>query len=287
MNMKTLLFSIFLALMAIAAQGQDKIYKTDGTVIDAKVKTVGDKSVTYNRFDNQGGPEYTMLKREIAKIVYENGSMDNFEGFDKATTKGYKGQRPVKKYGDNILSITPVAYTASADATINDVGIGACYERFLDKRDRISINLPVMLFFSSSKDYNGNIISYNYSNYTYSGNYQSVYLMPGVKFYPARYNEKVRYALGFSFFCIFGGEPYGYYDPNNMYNQNAPTGTHVYSMYGLMFSNSVNICATKHLYMALDLGAGMPVKDNRVTGGDGIGIPIPFVQLGFKVGYRY
>ena len=119
--------------------------------------------------------------------------------------------------------------------------------------------------------------------------------MPGIKFYPAPDRYRVRYSLGASFFCFLGGEPAAVYDANSVTgNYNPATGTYTYAagtyhytMYGFMLSNSVNIAATKHLVMGIGLGAGFPVSDNRYAAGESLGIPVPFIQFGFKIGYRY
>lgn len=303
-NLKIVALTICIALTTLAAQAQDKLYKKDGTEIDSKVKSVGNNTVIYKRFDNQDGPEYTILKIDIAKIVYQNGTTDVFEGFDKETgNKKEPGSRKDKhekysgKYGKDIFSIIPAAYTAAVDGNINDVGIGICYERLLDKRGRIGFTLPLLMSFSSTRDYANNSYNYNGTNVTY-GNYTSIYFMPGIKFYPAPDRMKVRYAIGASFFCILGGEPaavyynsssQGVYNPSTgTYTYPSETGTYHYAMYGLMFSNSVNITATRHLYMAIDLGAGIPFSDNRyANNGETLGVPAPFMQIGFKMGYRY
>ena len=288
-----------LSIVTLSLHAQDKIYKKDGGVISAKVKSVGSTMVIYKRFDNPDGPEYTILKKDVNQIKYENGTTDNFKGEDtKEGHQGYakggsKKAKFVKKYGDNILSVTPGAYTVSIDGTINDVGIGFCYERQLDERGHISFNLPVMVSFSSSKDFTNNSFYYNSNNngtYTASASYHSYYFMPGVKFYPATSKEKVRYSLGASFFAIFGSEPYWVYDNGNNY----ATGTNLggdwkYAVYGFMLFNSVNIAASKHLLMTIDLGLGIPVSDNRRTNNDN-GLDVifaPWIQFGFKVGYRF
>ncbi len=300
-NLKIVALTICIALTTLAAHAQDKLYKKDGTEIDSKVKSVGNSTVIYKRFDNQDGPDYTILKTDIAKIIYQNGTTDVFEGFDKESgNKKEPGSRKDKhekyssKYGKDIFSIIPAAYTAAADGNINDVGIGICYERLLDMRGRIGLTLPLMMSFSSNRDYANTSYNYNGTNVTYD-HYTSLYFMPGIKFYPAPDRIKVRYSIGASFFCIFGGEPYEVYDNynNGSYNPTNgttyyPTGTYHYAMYGLMFSNSVNITATRHLYMAIDLGAGIPFSDNRyANNGETLGIPVPFIQIGFKIGYRY
>ena len=293
---KFLLLFVSSIIMSAALHAQDKIYKTDGGIIEAKVKKVDPVTIVYKRFDNQDGPEYTILKKEVVKIVYQNGTADIFKGDGKnddpesgAGHKSEKGKGAMsvkRKYGDNILSVIPGAYTVSADGTINDVGVGLCYERLLDKRGHIGFSLPVMMCFASSKDFNNYAYNYNSNGIAYTGNYHSFFFMPGIKFYPAGSNTNVRSSIGASLFCAFGGEPMGVFD----YNSSSPTATYHYSMTGLMLSNSINISAARHLYMALDLAAGVPLSDNRHSNNDQSaldGLLAPFIQFGFKFGYRY
>ena len=282
----TFLCAVLLA-SPLLATAQDKIYKTDGAIINAKVKTVGTNTVTYKKYDNPTGPDYTILKKEISSITYETGGQDNFKAPGDADAK--IGHSRVA-YGKNILSFTPLAYSASLDGSINDAGIGITYERQLDKFGHISFNLPVMMNFSSSKDFNN--YDYNYTGgvqVTYPS-YHSFFIMPGLKFYPAGSKEMVRYSLGAALFAGFGSEPYAVYEYNNYsatssYN---PTGDYRYAMYGLMISNSINISVSRHVYMALDLSAGIPISDNRHANSDQIDqLATPFIQFAFKGGYRF
>jgi hypothetical protein len=285
-----LLLTVSIAI-SLSLLAQDKIYKTDGDIIEAKVKRVDPTAIVYKRFDNQDGPEYGILKKEVVKIVYENGTTDVFRGGDgndgKDQSRGGKSGKVVKnKYGNNILSVTPAAYTVSVDGSINDVGLGLCYERLLDKRGHIGFNLPVMINFASTHDFNNYYYNgYNNNNVNYTDHYHSFFFEPGIKFYPAGSNTRVRYSIGASLFCAFGTEPMGVFD----FNTASPTSTYHYSMTGLMLSNSINITATRHLCMAIDLATGVPISDNRHNNYDQTigGLAAPFLQFGFKIGYRY
>ena len=290
----------FLAILSIvffSLRAQDKIYKNDGAVIDAKVITVGTTIIIYQRPDKTNSLEYTITKREVSRIQYGNGITDNFKGIETKKAKPRHANRKtentkfVKMYGDNVISVIAGAYTAGIDGTINDAGLGLCYERQLNERGHISFSLPLLVSFSSDKDFSNRSI-YNY-NYPYRsnpdfGNYYSFYVMPGVKFYPASSNYRVRYSMGVSFFTIFGSEPYAVYDNNNQTGV-FPKGNWSYAVYGFMISNSLNIAASKHLLMSIDLGTGIPISDNRHADNNGgldnlIG---PWIQFGGKLGYRF
>ncbi len=70
-----------LVLIFISAQihAQDKIYRLNGTVIQAKVLEVGDEEIKYKQFDNQEGPIYVLETDRVKKIVYENGKVETFK----------------------------------------------------------------------------------------------------------------------------------------------------------------------------------------------------------------
>ena len=288
--MRSITLLAALLLIAHFAHAQDKIYKADGSVINAKVKTVGTNTVTYKKYDNPTGPDYTILKKEISSIVYETGGQDNFKQDDDKSTK--YGRKRIN-YGKNIFCVIPGAYSASLDGTINDAAIGISYERQLDKFGHISFYMPVLLNFTSNKDFRDYDDSYNSTGTaTNFPSYHSYTFMPGVKFYPATTKEKVRYSLGAAFFATFGKEPYSVYDYNNYYS----TGTYVapgngdynYALYGVMISNSVNVSVTKNIFMSIDLSTGFPVSDNRHAGTNEIDeLVSPFIQFAFKAGYRF
>jgi tetratricopeptide (TPR) repeat protein len=58
--------------------GQDKIIKTDSTIIQAKVQEISDAEIKYKKFSNLSGPIYTVKKENVWKIVYENGEQETY-----------------------------------------------------------------------------------------------------------------------------------------------------------------------------------------------------------------
>jgi len=292
MTFKTFLLTIAI-FSSILATAQDKIYKTNGTIIDAKVKEVNQTTVNYKRFDNPNGPDYSILKREVDKIVYQNGTIDKFEagnssGSSHKSKSSGKTKHEANRFGDNILTVIPAAFTADIfNNSINDPGIGICYERMLDEHGHISICIPIILNFTQNKDFNSGYF-YNYNGYySGSGSYTSYSFMPGIKFYPADSKERFRYSIGASFFALFGSEPYGLYD--NSGNATGPvSGDWHYTMYGLMITNSLNVSVSKHFYMEFDLNGGIPFSDNRVASQDVLtNLATPLLQFSLKAGYRF
>ena len=74
---------IFLTVLVIFVYkfnfSQDIIIFKDGTEIEAKVFKITINEITYKKFENLNGPEYTEKKNNIFMIKYENGSKDVFK----------------------------------------------------------------------------------------------------------------------------------------------------------------------------------------------------------------
>jgi hypothetical protein len=291
MNMKNLILPL-LFVLPFSVQAQDKIYKRDGSVIESKVKTVSASKITYKRFDNQEGPDYTSPMREVAKIVYQNGVTDNFE---EKTLPHRAGNRSNKKpdgghkLGNNLFTFIPGAYTAALTGTINDPGIGLCYERLLDDEGHFGFVVPLLYSFAQNKNYNN---YYYMSSYAYTGtnNYTSLTFAPGIKFYPDRGVRRARYAIGASFFVTRGTEPYDVYD-NNFSSGVVPgtRGDWRYTMYGGLISNSINITVSKHFYMELDVNGMVAFSDNRRRNTSFMNddMALPILQFVLKTGVRF
>jgi hypothetical protein len=77
-NKFELVFCIFMLLFLAPhfIKAQDKIHKTDNTVIEAKVIEITDVEIKYKIFSNQSGPTYTIGIPEVSMIVYENGEKE-------------------------------------------------------------------------------------------------------------------------------------------------------------------------------------------------------------------
>lgn len=77
--MKTFIAVFCLSLLMVCGvRAQDIIHTTDGTQIRAKVIEIRAETVTYKLFERLDGPLYVIAKREIYKIVYENGMEEVF-----------------------------------------------------------------------------------------------------------------------------------------------------------------------------------------------------------------
>lgn len=79
--------ALFLLLLSSAVSfAQDVIIETSGSRTEAKILTINDAEISYKRFTNINGPTYTKRIEKIARIEYENGDVDDFDG--RAETEG-------------------------------------------------------------------------------------------------------------------------------------------------------------------------------------------------------
>jgi len=77
--MKKILTVFTLFIFCTFAMAQDKIYKKDKEVIEAKIFEVGSGEIKYKIYKDPDGPVYTMDKDLISKVVYENGRTEIYQ----------------------------------------------------------------------------------------------------------------------------------------------------------------------------------------------------------------
>jgi hypothetical protein len=58
---------------------QDKIYRNNGKIVEAKIIEIGSDEIKYKEFNNPDGPIYVLETDKIKKIVFENGTTQKFE----------------------------------------------------------------------------------------------------------------------------------------------------------------------------------------------------------------
>ncbi len=284
-----------LLLVSVAAGAQDKIFLVDGTTVQAKVKEVGQRNIVYTRWDNQEGAEYVVARRDVEKIVFQNGTEETFarsrdprfrrpgrepkaeSATSSAPAVGERERMSLPGYGHNILALAPIQMTNESTA-----GVGIQYERILDKGGIISLYLPVA--FSFYEDEVSNPISSSAPPAKKSRIF--TYLYPGAKIYPAGSAHRVSYSVGPTFALGFGDK----------YKENLtldPVSGSVIRKYeeasvfkaGFLVNNGLNIQPTKALYVGLELGIGIYYYNNETT--DFAAGDEPMVQFNFKMGYRF
>ncbi len=96
--MRKALFAMaaFMLLSTCQIFAQDLITLKDGTDIQAKVLEITPTELKYKKYNNQEGPTFTILKKEILMVRYENGEKDVFN--DTPTTAiNYNTNQSIKQ----------------------------------------------------------------------------------------------------------------------------------------------------------------------------------------------
>jgi hypothetical protein len=110
---KSILFS-FMMLIFGCAIAQDKLYKPDGSVIDAKITEVSQSEVKFKKLNNLDGPTFVIQKSELLMIVYSNGETEVITKEEEEENRKEKDEITVKtekpEYGRNILAINPIGF---------------------------------------------------------------------------------------------------------------------------------------------------------------------------------
>ncbi len=95
---------MLLAVMfSVAMMADDIIVTKDSQRINGKIEEVGLDAIKYRRSDNLTGPLYTLQKKDIATIIYENGHIETFQE---------EVQQPAVALSSNNQTHTPKTYLA-------------------------------------------------------------------------------------------------------------------------------------------------------------------------------
>lgn len=184
--MKASILPILFFLISFSAFGQDIIYTNDGETIESKVTEIGKKEVRYKKFSNQSGPNYTISTSRINRIVYENGSVENFqESSDKQESGGLFSVKP-DQLGNNHIYLNVV------DIIFQNVTFG--YERILGEQRKVGIRVPLSfsLYGNSGNNFNFNTYNVFYSGldlnfYPFGQRQASFFIGPSLRYGYARF----------------------------------------------------------------------------------------------------
>jgi hypothetical protein len=75
--MKTLINTLLLLAPGLIG-AQDLLFKKDNSKLEVKVSEITETTVTYKLFTNQNGPNYVISKKDVALIIYKNGTHEVF-----------------------------------------------------------------------------------------------------------------------------------------------------------------------------------------------------------------
>lgn len=141
-----ILLSFCFVLVSAFLYAQDTIVRMDSAKIVAKVLTIDNKVITYQRYNAPDGPTYTIFRHEVARITYADGFTEKF---------GKRSSPDAIEMKKNSVSIT-VTDAVSGMLTLN-------YERIF--WNDIGVRLQASRGMLASK------VPDNSGGYWYGGNY--------------------------------------------------------------------------------------------------------------------
>jgi hypothetical protein len=275
----TLKYFLTLLMSAIVfnAVAQDRMYKKNGEIVEIKLLKLSSTEITFKKFDNLDGPEYTIPKGDVVRIRYANGSSDVFEENNDRLGVDDKGRSIAARYMDkksapknqNIVAFAPIAFTE------NGYGFSFSYERTLDKRGWVSFYVPAYYTFTSSTTSDpvtGAQVSHGFQNAMF-------YVMPGIKFYTNLNGPtRIKHSVALNMVAALGTS-----NNNTDINYNS-SPSQSRTLFGALASYGGNMFPTNHLYLGWDGGMGMSYINNYDGLSHGVGF---LLQLSLRCGYRF
>lgn len=180
--MKNLLTLIFIALVG-SGFSQDQLFKKDNTKIDVKILEINQTEIKYKLFTYQDGPTISILKKEVALIIYQNGVHEVLNTTAEATVP---------------VNTTPfIVYNSTPSTRINRDSIEkAAFDDLVSNKNLVSLNIMEPL--------NGSL-SLNYIR-EFANNYLHVYVPVSIGFSAPYFSQAVN--------TLFSGNNYNSYSYN-------------------------------------------------------------------------
>jgi hypothetical protein len=264
MKKQFILSLTFVFCLGFFAGAQDYIYKKDGSKEAAKIILVSEKEVQYKKFNNLEGPVYSIPKRDITLITYENGDYEAVKSPESAK-KAAKTEL-AENFAKNLITyqLFDVVY---GDFTF-------AYERILASGS-VGIKIPFGFGYAYSSGFN---------NWNTNRVYNLFYSGIGVNFYPTG-QGKWRYFVGPNIRIGYGKDIYwqSYYDQYGNYISDGEVSNEgIYTKFfmdnGLMFTPVKNFC------VSAVVGVGVRYFPNASESNNSV---MPTGYFSMNVSYRF
>lgn len=223
--MHRLLVILVFLLSLLNIKAQDQLFKTDNSKLLVKVLEVGTETIKYKDFSNLTGPIYTILKKDVVLIIFENGTHELIQKKEEgkeptaANTETHKNTLQEKdlsafsKYDQSI-------YFNIASLANSEIGIVFQKEFY---HNHLNIMLPISVGYG--KPYITQVFNFRNNSYYYINNLNSSFNLDrklfdigfGINYYPLG-NSLINYYLG-------PAVRYMQYDATQSYTLVPPFGT--------------------------------------------------------------
>lgn len=92
LGLKSLLVLVMVSFSVINLQAQDRIIKTNQTVLTVKIYEIGEETLRYKPWDRQDGPFFTIAVSGVHKVILESGDELIFNDLEREQATATEGQ---------------------------------------------------------------------------------------------------------------------------------------------------------------------------------------------------
>jgi len=179
---------ILTVLISKNINAQDIIFLKSGDKIDSKILEVNIDNIKYKKYSNQNGPVFTIPKKDIRMVTYENGESDIFN-------KKTSNKEETKELRRNRINIDVLAFTYNGPTYVS-------YER-INENGKIGYEIPINLHMAEG-EFMGITTGLNLKYYV-SGNAKGFYVGPSLALGVFDFNYDYDYT-----FSVIPGAKLGY-----------------------------------------------------------------------------
>lgn len=113
-------YILWLCLLPLGLLGQDQMHLTDGRILDVRVTQIDRLYLFYYMSNRPDGPEYSIPKLQVERLVYEDGAVEVLGATQTTTTRGAVAARraPAPK------AAAPAPVPVPAKKADTDFGVG-------------------------------------------------------------------------------------------------------------------------------------------------------------------
>lgn len=294
--------------------GQDQLFKKDNSKINVKVLEISETEIKYKQFNYLDGPTYIVAKKDVAMIIYQNGSHEVFNNkAEVAVLNKDNSTETQKKFEEvQLAKFNDLVSTKNlVSLNILEPMNGTFSLNYLREiaNNLFHVYIPIGVGFTQPY-YSQMMVPANYSfggsnTSNYVNNYKfirkSIEAGIGLHFQTSGKRAVTHFIgpyVGISQFNGTYNVTNFHYDPYTNINQHASYETaFVLNRYQILLDNGFLFRATKNFNIILIAGIGYRVDDyiannpSKYTGNsinyNYYSLPLNSFKLGLSMGYRF
>ena len=141
---KTLFLSLFLTF-SVCLFSQDIIITKESERIYAKVLSINETDVKYELFHNQDGAVYLIYKSNIKTIIFQNGTVENFDNDNTVVVIVEQPEEPkTEKIFKNVIRFNPLA-TIQGAILLGGFDFNVQYAHYFARKIAVPVEIEVFI----------------------------------------------------------------------------------------------------------------------------------------------